>query len=216
DVPLDYARPHERTISIALIKLPASDTANRIGSLFANPGGPGESGVDFIRHASTRLSAGIRASFDLIGFDPRGGAASTPVRWFDSVADQQAFFQDVPPFPVGPREERAFIETFEQFDELCKQRNSDLLPHMSTANAARDMDLLRQAVGDPKLSYLGFSYGTYLGTSYVNLFPDRVRAVVLDGAIEPVEWSTGRDDESETLPFSTRLQSDDGAFKTLG
>jgi pimeloyl-ACP methyl ester carboxylesterase len=215
-VPLDYQHPHGQTISLALIKLPASDPAHRIGSLFTNPGGPGGSGVQFVRLAASLIPAEVRAHFDLVGFDPRGVAASTPVQCFGSNAEKQAFFQNVPPFPVGPHEDRAFIQTFEQFDALCSQRNPSLLPHMSTANAARDMDLLRQAVGDARLSYLGLSYGTYLGASYVNLFPDRVRAVILDGVVEPIEWSTGRDQEARTEPFSTRLRSDSGAFETLG
>jgi pimeloyl-ACP methyl ester carboxylesterase len=215
-VPLDYRQPHGRTISLALIRLPASDPAHRIGSLFTNPGGPGGSGVGFVRAAASVLPADVRARFDIVGFDPRGVAASTPVLCFASAAEQQAFFRNAPPFPVGPAEDRAFIRTFEQFARLCAQRNPDLLRHMSTANADRDLDLLRQAVGDARLTYLGLSYGTYLGASYVNLFPDRVRSVILDGVVEPVAWATGRGDQAETLPFSTRLHSDQGAFATLG
>jgi pimeloyl-ACP methyl ester carboxylesterase len=214
-VPLDYQLPLGRTISLALIKLPASDPARRIGSLFVDPGGPGASGVQFVRLDGALIPAEVRARFDVIGFDPRGVAASAPLRCFASTAAQQAFFQNVPAFPVGPQEDLAFVRTFERYDALCARRNADLLPHVSTANAARDLDLLRQAVGDGGLSYLGLSYGTYLGATYANLFPERVRSMVLDGAIDPVEWATGRGDESRTEPFSTRLRSDQGASATL-
>jgi pimeloyl-ACP methyl ester carboxylesterase len=215
-VPLDYRQPHGQTISLALSRLPASDPAHRIGSLFVNPGGPGGSGVGFVQAAASLFPADVRARFDIVGFDPRGVAASNPVLCFTSAAEQQAFFQNVPPFPVGAAETRAFIQTFERFAALCAQRNPDLLRHMSTANADRDLDLLRQAVGDARLTYLGLSYGTYLGASYVNLFPDRVRSVILDGVVDPVAWATGLGDQAETLPFSTRLHSDQGAFATLG
>ena len=142
-------------------------------------------------------------------------ASSTPVQCFPSFGDELRFFASLPPFPVTPQEDVAFIDAFAQFDAFCEARNADLLPHMSTANAARDMNLLRQAVGDERLTYLGFSYGTYLGATYVNLFRDRVRAVTLDGVIEPIEWATGRDNQADRLPFSTRLKRDDGAYETL-
>jgi pimeloyl-ACP methyl ester carboxylesterase len=178
-VPLDYPRPQDGTISLALIRLPATDQVHRIGSLLTNPGGPGGSGVAFIRAVGTTFPAAIRARFDIIGFDPRGVGASTPVRCFDSVAAQQAFLSPIHGkfglFPVGAQEERAYRQAYRQFDQQCAQRNARLLPHVSTANVARDMDLLRQAVGDAKLSYFGLSYGTYLGATYANLFPNRFR-----------------------------------------
>jgi pimeloyl-ACP methyl ester carboxylesterase len=215
-VPLDYERPRGRAISIALIRLPASDPAHRIGSLLVNPGGPGGSGVAVVRAASKGFPAELQARFDIVGFDPRGVGLSTAVRCFASVADQQAFFAGLPPFPVARAEQVSYIRAAADFDRRCQQRNADLLPHMSTANAARDMDLLRQALGESRLTYLGLSYGTFLGTTYANLFPNRVRALVLDGAIEPVEWTTGRGDEGDTVPVFLRLKSDVGASQTLG
>jgi pimeloyl-ACP methyl ester carboxylesterase len=215
-VPRDYANPTGPAISLALIRLPASDPAHRIGSLFVNPGGPGGSGVDFVRFAAQLFPAEVLARFDLVGFDPRGVTRSTPVRCFASTAEQQAFFSKLPPFPVTPREELRFIAAFAEFDALCAARNPALLPHMSTANAARDLDLLRQAVGDSRLTYLGLSYGTYLGNTYAQLFPDRVRALIIDGVLEPVARATGADDQGDRIPFSTRLKSDEGAFKTFG
>lgn len=214
-VPLDYRQPLGQTIFIALIRQSALDPSNRIGSLFINPGGPGGSGVDAVRAVAQFFPQELQARFDIVGFDPRGVGLSTPVQCFATAADQQTFLASLPAFPVTRTEETAFINAFAQFDAACAVRNRTMLAHMSTANADRDMDLLRQAVGDEKLTYLGVSYGTYLGATYANLFPDRVRAVVLDGAIEPVEWATGRGSEGRRLPFSTRLRSDDGAEKTL-
>jgi pimeloyl-ACP methyl ester carboxylesterase len=215
-VPLDYGQPRGRAISIALIRLPASDPAHRIGSLLVNPGGPGTSGVAVVRANAQQFPAELQSRFDIVGFDPRGVGLSTPVRCFTSVAEQRAFFAGMPRFPVTPAEQASTIRKAAAFDRLCGQRNADLLPHLSTANAARDMDLLRQALGDPRLTYLGLSYGSFLGTTYANLFPNRVRALVLDGAIEPVEWTTGRGDEGDTVPTFLRLESDVGASQTLG
>ncbi len=214
-VPLDYARPQDGTISLALIRLPATDQAHRIGSLFTNPGGPGGSGVDFIRQVGKTFPAAIRARFDIIGFDPRGVGASTPVRCFDNVADQQAFFSQFGLFPVGPEEEQAYRQAYQQFDQQCEQLNARLLPHVSTANVARDMDLLRHAVGDDKLSYFGLSYGTYLGETYANLFPNRFRALILDGVLDPIDYSTGRDDQADNLTAFLRTRSNVGTYQTL-
>jgi pimeloyl-ACP methyl ester carboxylesterase len=208
---LDYARPQDGTISLALIRLPATDQAHRIGSLFTNPGAPGGSGVDFIRAAGTAFPAAIRARFDIIGFDPRGVGASTPVRCFDNVADQQAFFSQFGLFPVGPEEEQAYRQAYQQ----CEQLNARLLPHVSTANVARDMDLLGQAVGDEKLSYFGLSYGTYLGKTYANLFPNRFRALILDGVLDPIDYSTGRDDQADNRTAFLRTRSNVDTYQTL-
>jgi pimeloyl-ACP methyl ester carboxylesterase len=193
-VPLDYRRPRGERISVALARLPASDPAHRIGSLFINPGGPGGSGIGFLQGAGQLFPAPVRARFDIVGFDPRGVGLSTPVRCFDSVVEQQAFFARFGLFPVTDREWRAAIAASQGFDRRCAERNAAILPHLSTANVARDLDLLRQAVGDRMLSYLGLSYGTYLGATYANLFPDRFRALVLDGVVDPVDYSTGRGD----------------------
>jgi pimeloyl-ACP methyl ester carboxylesterase len=218
-VPLDYDRPQDGTISLALIRLPATDQAHRVGSLFTNPGGPGTSGVDFVRTQGMTFPAAIRARFDLIGFDPRGVGESTPVRCFDSVADQQAFLSPIHGkyglFPVGTKQEKAYAQAYRQFDQQCAQRNTRLLPHVSTTNVARDMDLLRQAVGDAELSYFGFSYGTYLGATYANLFPTRFRALILDGVLDPIDYSTGRGDQADRLPPFLRVGSNVSAFQTL-
>ena len=214
-VPLDYDRQRGRVISIALIRLPAGDPAHRIGSLLVNPGGPGGSGIAEVRGDGPFYPAQLRARFDLVGFDPRGVGQSTPVRCFASQAEQRAFFAGLPPFPVTRAEDRAYLRAVAEFDRRCGQRNPDLLAHLSTANAARDMDLLRQALGDAGLSYLGFSYGSYLGTTYANLFPGKVRALVLDGAVEPIQWATGRTRGEARQPVFLRQRSDLASSQTL-
>ena len=214
-VQLDYDRPRGTKISLALIRLPAGDPARRIGSIFINPGGPGGSGVDFVRAAGPILySDEVRARFDLVGFDPRGIIGSTPLRCFETFDQALAV---LPPmaFPVTRAEERIWIRSDRALARACAQRGGAILDHMATADVARDLDLLRRAVGDDKLSYVGYSYGTYLGATYANLFPNKVRALVVDGVLDPVAWATGRGDQARTLPFSTRLRSDQGALATL-
>jgi pimeloyl-ACP methyl ester carboxylesterase len=212
-VPLDYDNPGLATVVISLVRLPATDPANKIGTLFFNPGGPGGSGVDFVLSAGPYLySAEVRARFDIVGFDPRGIARSTALRCYGTPKQWQ-YYPFV--FPVNPAEEEIWRQADVAIADQCDQRGSKLYDHMSTADAARDLDLLREAVGDDKLTYIGYSYGTYLGMTYVNLFPDKVRAVVLDSNLDPIAWSMGMPGESATLPFSTRLKSAAGAQATL-
>ena len=182
-VPIDYANPQGSSIGLALIRLPASDPSSRIGSLLTDPGGPGASGVDFVRSAQTVFSADLRAHFDIVGFDPRGVERSSPIECLDGPATDQLYELD--PTPDTPAERQAIIDATKAFDAACEAHSGELLPHMTTADAARDMDRIRAAVGDRKLTYLGFSYGTFLGTVYAGLFPTQVRALALDGAIDP-------------------------------
>jgi pimeloyl-ACP methyl ester carboxylesterase len=214
-VPLDYDHPEGQQISLALVRLPASDPARRIGSIFLNPGGPGGSGVDEVLDAGHILfSPRVRARFDLVGFDPRGIRRSAPLRCFDTL--DEAFDSYAPmAFPVTPHDERVWVRADRTLADACAKRGGPIMDHMSTADAARDMDLLRQAVGDAQLTYYGVSYGTYLGQTYANLFPNHVRALAIDGVLDPVAWSTGRGREARTLPFSTRLFSAQGAYATL-
>jgi pimeloyl-ACP methyl ester carboxylesterase len=212
NVPLDHANPGRAAIQIALVRLPAAGPGARIGSLFVNPGGPGGSGVDFVLGAGPVLYTDeLRARFDIVGFDPRGVARSTPLRCFGT--DRQWWFAPFN-FPMTAPEEEYWRATDLYLIDRCDQRATRILDHMSTADVARDLDLLRIAVGDDKLTYAGYSYGSYLGVTYANLFPERVRALVVDGVLDPVAWATGTGD-GDTVPFTTRLRSDAGAQQTL-
>ena len=214
-VPLDYDRPKGRQITLALARLPAGDPSRKIGSLFLNPGGPGGSGVDMVLQGGPFLySDEVRARFDLVGFDPRGIIRSTPLRCYETLDEAIADLWPIP-FPVTREEERVFVQSDRAIARACAERGGPILNHMSTANVARDLDLLRRAVGDHKLTYAGYSYGSYLGSTYANLFPGKVRALIVDAVLDPVAWSTGRGDQARTLPFSTRLRSAKGAYQTL-
>jgi pimeloyl-ACP methyl ester carboxylesterase len=214
-VPLDYDRPRGAKIELALIRKPAGDPARRIGSIFFNPGGPGGSGVDFVRAAAEVLySDEVRARFDLVGFDPRGIIRSTPLRCFETFEEALAVLAPMA-FPVTRAEERVWVRSNRALARACAQRGGAILDHMATGNVARDLDLLRRAVGDDKLSYVGYSYGSFLGATYANLFPGKVRALVVDGVLDPIAWTTGRGDQARTLPFSTRLRSAKGAWESL-
>ncbi|ANW18268.1 alpha/beta hydrolase [Streptomyces clavuligerus] len=181
-VPLDHGDPSRGTIDIALIRAKAKEPGRRIGSLLFNFGGPGGSGV-----ASLPLSAGqytaLNSRYDLVGFDPRGVAESSAVVCRDSAATEAAHRIDHT--PDTPEEEKTYLRTSRAFGAGCAERSGRVLPHVGTENAARDMDLIRRALGDEKLHYLGFSYGTELGAVYAHLFPSRVGRLVLDGVVDP-------------------------------
>lgn len=181
-VPLDYARPDGETIQLSLVRLPTSGQ-NRIGSVVLNPGGPGGSGIQYARAARTVLTEKVRARFDVVGFDPRGVGESSPVRCMSSDALDDYISLDAS--PDSPQEISALEDASRGFAEACQARSGKLLPHVGTINAARDMDVLRAALGDRGLTYLGKSYGTSLGAAYAEQFPKNVRALVLDGAVDP-------------------------------
>jgi pimeloyl-ACP methyl ester carboxylesterase len=181
-VPLDYAHPNAGTIAIAINRKPATDSANRIGSLLINPGGPGASGLQFVRDDVSALTA-LNQRFDLIGFDPRGVGQSAPVHCLD--ATREAAYEALDPVLDDPQEKQAAIDADKEFAAGCQQLSGKLLPFMDTVSTVRDMDVIRAALGDAKLTYLGFSYGTFLGETYAHLFPTRVRALALDGVVDP-------------------------------
>lgn len=204
-VPLDYTHPAGRKISIALVRLPAADPAKRIGALVVNPGGPGGSGVEFVESSAEGLfSQELRDHFDIVGFDPRGVGDSTAVECVNGPALDRLNALD--PTPETPAERLALIDGAKEFVAACTKNSGDLLPFMSTADAARDMDRLRAALGEARLTYLGFSYGTYLGTVYAALFPTRVRALVLDGAVDPAQ-SFDQRNEAQAAGFARALNA---------
>ncbi|WP_427895920.1 alpha/beta hydrolase [Kribbella sp. GL6] len=212
EVPTDYDNPYGATTTIALTRLPATDPAHRIGTLFTNPGGPGGPGVLFLHQDGLRIyTPEVRARFDILGFDPRGVGGSDPATCYPTKADETKALADVPPFPVGAKQERQFILDGAKLAIHCRTTSPDRMAHYSTANVARDMDLLRQAVGDDKLSYVGYSYGTYLGATYAKLFPTKVRALVLDGTLLP-QWYSGSDGDKS--PVGVRMRQGEGAYDT--
>jgi pimeloyl-ACP methyl ester carboxylesterase len=206
-VPLDYDEPNGEQITLAVARRPATDPDHRIGSLFVNNGGPGNSVIEFMHTDVTNvLSAEVLARFDIIGMDPRGVGESTPVRCFATAAEQQEFFAQRVPFPTTTDEIGDFTAGSIEIGRRCAERNGELLEHLSTANVARDMDLLRRAVGDDQLTYAGYSYGGLLGITYANLFPQRVRALMLDGLPDPAAFSA-KGADARVEPVSIRIDS---------
>jgi pimeloyl-ACP methyl ester carboxylesterase len=180
-VPLDYSQTGGRTIALSLIRKPATSTT-RIGSVMLNPGGPGESGIQFLRGDLQSLS-NLNRRFDLVAWDPRGVAASTPITCVDGP--QLDTYLGLDGVLDDPQEKQTAIQADKDFAAGCQARSGDLLPFMDTASTARDLDQIRAAVGDAKLTYLGLSYGTYIGQWYAHLFPTKVRALSLDGVVDP-------------------------------
>ena len=187
-MPFDYAKPDGRRFTLPVVKLPAADPAHRIGALVINPGGPGASGVQYALGARLEFPAAVLARFDIVGFDPRGAGASQPALNCEDGPQLDAFFatDDEPAYPA---QVARVVAASEQFAAQCERNSGALLPYVGTPNAARDMDVLRAALGESRLTYLGKSYGTYLGAWYAQLFPHRVRALVLDGAVDPATSS---------------------------
>ncbi|MFL6240586.1 MAG: alpha/beta hydrolase [Actinomycetes bacterium] len=179
-VPLDYRHPSGSTITIAAIRLPSS--GHHDGSLFINPGGPGGSAIEYARHARGEIPSSVRKHYDVVGYDPRGVGASAPIR---CVSGSFIYAYNAVDPLASASGRSATITASRQFGAGCEKEAGRLLAHVSTIDAARDMDVLRALVGDPKLTYMGKSYGTFLGALYANLFPHRVRALILDGAIDP-------------------------------
>jgi pimeloyl-ACP methyl ester carboxylesterase len=208
-VPLSYRKPDGKKITLALGRLPATNQRGKIGTLFWNPGGPGGSG-----RIPPAFSRALHQRFDIVGFDPRGTNASTPLKCFSS--NRQAIETFGRPFPATLKQVAPFFAANERGTRLCDKNAGPIISHMSTANVARDMDLLRRAVGDEKLTYLGFSYGTILGSTYANLFPGKVRAMTLDAVLDPKEWTTGEEPgDAFTQPFTYRIGSFDGSQDAL-
>ncbi|MFD7078753.1 alpha/beta hydrolase [Streptomyces sp. NPDC059918] len=186
-VPLDYREPTGRTLPLAVTRRLAADRAHRTGVLVLHPGGPGNSGVDFARDSYEALPASLRDAFDVVGYDMRGVGRSGQVEcWND---DEYAAAVDAARGVPAPGALRTAVRQGLDFAEACGERSADLVPFIGTGSNAKDLDLLREALGEEALSFYGRSFGSYVGTVYAARFPRRVRAMVLDGAYDPRRYA---------------------------
>ncbi|MFE7559070.1 alpha/beta hydrolase [Kitasatospora sp. NPDC057500] len=187
-VPLDYEHPADGDLALAAVRAPSvpagsTGSADRLGSLLLNPGGPGGSAVEYVEGAARTYDAAVRARYDLVGLDPRGVGRSSPVTCLSG--ERMDAYTAVDISPDDPAEVDALVAAAKEFAEGCRQRTGDRLGHLSTVEAARDLDVLRALLGDERLNYVGKSYGTFLGATYAGLFPGRTGRMVLDGAMDP-------------------------------
>ena len=189
-VPLDWDRPNGRTIRLALIRHLASRPNERIGTLFINPGGPGDTGVGLVSGDPEGIDAFGGGRFDVVSWDPRGTNRSTRVRCFRSQRSESRFWAGASIPATNDASER-FSHKIADLARRCGEVSGWLLPHISTADTARDLDHLRVLMGEEKLTYVGLSYGTLLGQTYANLFPDRIRAMLLNGVVDATKDSKG-------------------------
>lgn len=200
-VPLDYEDPGGTTIKLALLRRPATDTAQRIGSLLVNPGGPGGSGIDLAKSLS--VPAKVSARFDIVGFDPRGVGRSEPAISCHTYLQKM---YDTDPTFEGAADRSAYLAISKKYVDECATKEKGLLAHLGTLDVARDMDRIREAVGDDKLNYLGYSYGTSIGQMYAQLFPTKIRAMVLDGVVDTEKTGLQGADE-QAVGFEKALKA---------
>ena len=205
-VPLNWQRSAGTHIKLAVIRYLGSDQKHLIGSMFVNPGGPGASGVGIVRDGGPELSAWGDGRFNVVGWDPRGTNASDPVSCFTSKAAEAKFWQGVQ-IPTTPAESPAFASKVAELAQRCGQVSGPLLDNISTEDTARDLNYLRQLVGDRQLTYVGLSYGSMIGQVYENMFPGLVRAMLLDSIVDPVE-----DTASAESRLASDVRSADGVF----
>ncbi|MFE6152073.1 alpha/beta hydrolase [Streptomyces sp. NPDC057889] len=215
-VPLDYNNPGRRTIELAVIKRKATDPGRRIGTLLFNPGGPGGPGTVQMPQNYEFFPREVRERFDIVSWDPRGIGSSTAVNCFATPKEAAAWNAAKPAgVPVGAQQRAAVFAAYQDLARRCQRRDPELLRHVSTADSARDLEGLRQAVGDAQLTYLGISYGTILGATYANLFPGRVRAMVLDSDIDPQAWTNHASDAAPRSTTFLRMGVDRSAAAVL-
>ena len=203
-VPVDYAKPGGRHISLALDMIPATaPKSQQQGILLVNPGGPGGSGLPLAAEVAQGLSPGVAAQYDIVGFDPRGVGSSVP-----ALSCDPGFFSGPRPnyIPANAAAEQVLINRAKTYATDCGKRFGWLLPYMTTEDVARDMDAIRAAFGVSKINYYAFSYGTYLGQVYATLFPDRVRRMVLDSVVDPTGvWYA--DNVDQDYAFQGRMEA---------
>lgn len=203
--PLDYAKPDGPQIKLAVSRKKATGPGKRLGSLLVNPGGPGGSAIGYLQsYAALGYPEEVRARYDMAAVDPRGVARSEPVTCLDGK--QMDAYTQTDVTPDDEREAAELSASFKKFAAGCERRSGEVLPHVSTVEAARDMDILRAVLGDEKLSYVGASYGTFLGATYAGLYPDRVGRLVLDGAMDP-SLPARRMNRDQTAGFETAFKS---------
>ncbi|MFF0014512.1 alpha/beta hydrolase [Streptomyces sp. NPDC005374] len=203
--PLDYDKPAGGDVRLAVARKKATGPGKRLGSLFVNPGGPGGSAIGYLQaYAGIGYPAAVRARYDMVAVDPRGVARSEPVECLDG-RDMDTYTQ-TDSTPDDSRENGELVDAYKKFAESCGARSPKLLRHVSTVETAQDMDIVRAALGDAKLNYVGASYGTFLGATYAGLFPGRSGRLVLDGAMDP-SLSARRTNLDQTAGFETAFQS---------
>jgi pimeloyl-ACP methyl ester carboxylesterase len=219
-VPLDYADPDGSAIQIAVARHPAEDPSLRIGSLVINPGGPGTSGIDDLPNELSVLTPDLLERFDIVSFDPRGVDRSSPVSCSappsagSGSGSTGAGGGSIDPVPITAAERRALLLNDQEFARQCQQYSAAILPYVGTVDTARDLDRIRQALGDTQLTFMGNSYGTLLGATYAELFPTHIRAMVLDSAIDPslstTAYAAGQAEslESEFTAFASWCAAD--------
>lgn len=183
--PLDYQNPEGPTVQIAVARHPAEVPSQRIGSLVINPGGPGGSGIDDLPNELSVLTPQLLDDFDIVSFDPRGVERSDPVKCGEGGGPSDTTSALPDPAPTTSAVQQALISNDKAYAALCEQNSASILPYVGTVDTARDLDRIRQALGDAQLTFMGHSYGTLLGATYAQMFPTHVRAMVLDGAIDP-------------------------------
>lgn len=207
--PLDWDDPAGERITLHMVKQPAKG-GDPIGSLFVNPGGPGASGADFVlENVSSAVEPDVQKAYDVIGWDPRGVGKSTPVTCLDAAGMDEYLFgtSATDDLPEGSDEWIAAAKKESaEFGEACSESSGDLLGHVSTASTVKDLNMMRAIVGDPKLNYLGYSYGTFIGAKFADAYPDKVGRLVLDGAMDP-STSLGEVVREQTLGFELALRA---------
>jgi pimeloyl-ACP methyl ester carboxylesterase len=209
-VPLNYSDPRGAQISIAVISHQATGPGPSLGWLFFNAGGPNPQ-VATMPNFYPNLPAQWRERYNIITWDPRGMGYSTQIRCFSSQAQENALLGNLPGFPVGKAQVAAYDQAYATLADRCTRDAGPLLDHESSADIARDMDLIREAVGDPVMNYYGASYATLFGATYANLFPSTTGRMVLDGNLNPIDWTT----DTSQQPTAVRIGQPQASQKTM-